>query len=158
MLLETEPPRHPSPFPPRATPRVPRVVVAEDDAEFRGMIAGVLRDDGYDVIEESDGGRLLVRIAAVYTLPVLPIDLIVSDVCMPVCSGLDILKAVRRAHWSTPVILMTGFGDGDLRSSAAHFGAALLEKPFEAATLTEKVRELLRSPRSDGSASTAAPH
>jgi DNA-binding NtrC family response regulator len=79
-----------------------------------------------------------------------PIDLIVSDVRMPVCSGLDILKGLRNAHWSTPVILMTGFGDGDLRASAAHLGAFLFEKPFQASDLKEKVRELLPSRRRGG--------
>ena len=143
MHVETELPHRPGAIPRRDVSHVPRIVVAEDDDDFRELVVEALRADGYEVIEESDGGRLLVRIAALYRQPVAPIDLIVSDVRMPVCSGLDVLKAVRKAHWSTPVILMTGFGDGDLRASASHFGAVLLEKPFDATALTEKVRELL---------------
>ena len=141
---------------PRDIPHVPRVVVADDDAELRELLAGALREDGYDVVEETDGGRLLVRIAAMYSAGATPIDLIVSDVCMPVCSGLDILKGLRKANWPTPVILMTGFGDGDLRASAAHLGAVLFEKPFDASVLRDKVKELLRTPGTDDSARMAA--
>jgi DNA-binding response OmpR family regulator len=128
--------------------RAPRVVVADDDEDFRGLVAEALRDDGYDVVEESDGGRLLVRITATYTSGATPIDLIISDVCMPVCSGIEILKGLRKANWSTPVILMTGFGDGDIRASAAYLGAVLFEKPFDAAALRSRVKELLLAPPS----------
>jgi DNA-binding response OmpR family regulator len=157
MTLAAEPARRTSPNPRRSVSRRPRILVADDDAEFRELLAGALRDDDYDVIEESDGGRLLVRVAASYTPGATPIDLIVSDVCMPVCSGLNILKGLRKANWSTPVILMTAFGDGDLRASAAHLGAVLFEKPFDACALKDKVRELLLTPGTDGCARMAAP-
>jgi hypothetical protein len=45
---------------------------------------------------------------------------------------------------------MTGFGDGDIRASAAHLRAVLFEKPFEAALLRAKVRELLLAPGTSG--------
>jgi len=127
--------------------------VADDDSDLLALVAEALREDGYDVVEESDGGRLLVRLSAIYALKgtIDPIDLIVSDVCMPVCSGLDLLLGLRNAHWSTPVILMTGFGDPDIRSRARHLGAVLLEKPFPASTLRERVKSLLASTAAGGS-------
>jgi len=145
MGIAAELPRRQSPVRPRDASHVPRIVVAEDDDEFRELLADALREDGYEVVEESDGGRLLVCITAAYAREAPPIDLIVSDVCMPVCSGLDILKRLRKANWSTPMILMTGFGDGDLRASAAQLGVVLFEKPFDAALLRDKVKELLMS-------------
>ncbi len=125
--------------------RRPRVLVAEDDAEMRRLVADALRKDGYDIVEESDGGRLLVRIAAIYSFRRTsdPVDLIVSDVRMPVCSGLDILKGLRDAHWQTPVILMTAFGDAETRARAESLGAHLFDKPFTMQALRAKVRELL---------------
>jgi DNA-binding response OmpR family regulator len=148
MRPTTEPPRRPTRLRSRDASRPARILVADDDADFRGILADGLRDDGYDVVEENDGGRLLVRITAIYTFgaTVDPIDLIISDVRMPVCSGLDILTGLRNAHWSTPVILMTGFDDDELRASAAHLGAAVLRKPFPASDLRKTVRELLLPP------------
>jgi DNA-binding response OmpR family regulator len=128
-----------------STRQRPRVLVADDDAEMRRLVAESLRKDAYDVIEEADGGRLLVRIAAIYTLGETsdPVDLIVSDIRMPVCSGLDILKGLRDAHWKTPVILMTAFGDDETRVRAEKLGALLFDKPFQMSVLRLVVRDLL---------------
>jgi DNA-binding response OmpR family regulator len=125
-----------------------RVLVADDDAEMRRLVAEALRKDDYDVVEESDGGRLLVRIAAIYSFAATmdPFDLIVSDIRMPVCSGLDILKGLREAHWKTPVILMTAFGDDETRDRAERLGALLFDKPFQIGALRAVVRQLLLEP------------
>jgi DNA-binding response OmpR family regulator len=129
---------------PTWTSERPRVLVADDDAEMRSLVAESLRKDDYDVVEEADGGRLLVRIAAIYTLGDTrdPVDLIVSDIRMPVCSGLDIL-GLRDAHWRTPVILMTAFGDDETRARAEKLGALLFDKPFQMSVLRLVVRGLL---------------
>jgi DNA-binding response OmpR family regulator len=123
-----------------------RVLVADDDTEMRRLVAETLRKDDYEVVEESDGGRLLVRIAAIYAFErtIDPFDLIVSDIRMPVCSGLDILKGLRDAHWKTPVILMTAFGDEETKLRAESLGALLFDKPFQMNTLRLVVRSLLR--------------
>jgi DNA-binding response OmpR family regulator len=128
-------------------PRRPRVLVAEDDAQMRRLVVDALTKDGYELVEECDGGRLLVRIAAIYSFDrtVDPFDLIVSDVRMPVCSGLDILKGLRDAHWDTPVVLMTAFGDDETRARAHKLGALLFDKPFSMQSLRAKVRELLNA-------------
>jgi DNA-binding response OmpR family regulator len=128
-----------------STPQRYRVLVADDDAEMRRLVAESLRKDNYEVVEEPDGGRLLVRIAAIYTLGETsdPFDLIVSDIRMPVCSGLDIVKGLREAHWSTPVILMTAFGDDDTRARAETLGALLFDKPFQMSVLRLVVSDLL---------------
>ena len=142
----------PSRRPERDPARPARILVADDDADLLELVSDALREDGYEVVEEHDGGRLLVRIAAVYApgSTVEPIDLIVSDVCMPVCSGLDVLVGLRNARWATPVILMTAYGDPDVRARASHLGALLLEKPFEASDLREKVKAMLASARQRG--------
>jgi len=129
-----------------ATARQLRVLVAEDDVEMRRLVAESLRKDGYEVTEEPDGGRLLVRVAAIYSFEqtVDPFDLIVSDIRMPICSGLDILKGLRDAHWTTPVVLMTAFGDEETRSRARALGAALFDKPFQMRALRAVVRALLQ--------------
>jgi DNA-binding response OmpR family regulator len=123
----------------------PRVVVAEDDDEMRRLVVEALCKDGYDVEEARDGGRLLVRAAAHYAhRPKVPdVDLIVSDVRMPICSGLQILQGLREGHWDIPVILMTAFGDDDTRARAEKLGAILFDKPFDIDDLRTAVRTLV---------------
>jgi len=122
-----------------------RVLLAEDDGEMRCVVAGALRSDGYEVVELPDGGRLLVEVAARIKAggrgdsP----DLIVSDIRMPVCTGLQILSAIRDAHWRTPVILMTAFGDERTRRDAESLAAVLVDKPFDLDDLRAAVANLL---------------
>ena len=130
-----------------------RVVVAEDDEGMLELVAFALRNDGHEVIEVSDGGRLLVRLASqLRTERGLDADLIVSDIRMPVMSGLAMLKALRDAHWTKPVILMTAFADEDTRNRAARLGARLLDKPFTMEGLCAAVDEELEAHRRSASA------
>ncbi len=126
-----------------------RVLVAEDDPEMRRLVAEALRKDGHHVEEEADGGRLLVRVAALQSFEGTadPFDLIVSDIRMPVCSGLDIAQGLRDARRETPVILMTAFGDQETRARAHELGVVLFEKPFEIKALRLIVRSLLEDRR-----------
>jgi DNA-binding response OmpR family regulator len=124
----------------------PRILLAEDDAEMRRLVAEALRRDGYELICVSDGGRLLVTLAHEFVdrsggdLA----DLIVSDLRMPICSGMQILEQVRAAHWPIPVILMTAFGDRRTREHARMLGAVLFDKPFDLDDLRTAVAALLR--------------
>src|SRR5580692_4157087 len=122
----------------------PRVLVADDDVEMRRLVAEALKRDLYEVVEAADGGRLLVTLAATYGHAEARFDLIVSDIRMPVCSGLDILRGLREAKWQTPVILMTAFGDMETRARAETLGAFLLDKPFRIDVLRLVVSDLLQ--------------
>lgn len=121
----------------------PRVVVAEDDAEMRRIIVQALRQDGYEVEEAVDGGRLITRVTAPYLHPNETLDLIISDIRMPMCSGIEILEALRTAHWTVPVILMTAFGDDETRARAKELGALLFDKPFAIQDLRTTVHDLV---------------
>jgi CheY-like chemotaxis protein len=111
--------------PPVHTPA--RILVAEDDEGMHSAVVETLRNDGYQVSEASDGGRLLVALAREYqhVEETDLIDLLVSDVRMPVCTGVQILKQLRAASWSLPVILMTAFGDEATSMQARLLGAVL---------------------------------
>jgi DNA-binding response OmpR family regulator len=103
-----------------------RVVLAEDDREFRRLLADALRAWGWAVVEAATGSEL----AAVLFGADDPPDLVLTDVRMPGPSGLAVLRSLRAGDGGTPVILMTAFPDDAVRSEAAELGAALLEKPF----------------------------
>lgn len=115
---------------------------------MRRVVADALRRAGYEVVEEPDGGGLLVRIAAIKSFNTTAdgFDLIVTDIRMPVCDGLSVVHGLREAKWNTPVVVMTAFGDDETRARVRKLGAVLLDKPFKMEALISLVRELLSSP------------
>jgi DNA-binding response OmpR family regulator len=133
-----------SPSKPRT--RAPaRILVAEDDEAMRSVVVETLRKDGHDVSCVHDGGRLLVKLAREHMggEGADTVDLLVSDVRMPVCSGLQILQQLRAVRCRIPVILVTAFGDEETRKQARSLGATLLDKPFELEELRATVAKLL---------------
>ncbi|HLK40517.1 MAG TPA: response regulator [Polyangiaceae bacterium] len=123
-----------------------RILVAEDDPEMRCLVAEALREDGYVVLEVQDGGRLLVTLAHgwVGRGGEKLVDLVVSDVRMPVCTGMQILEQMRAARWAVPVILMTAFADAETLRRARSLDALVFVKPFELDDLRVAVGRLLR--------------
>lgn len=127
-----------------------RVLLAEDDPSARKVLARVLADMGLEVVEAADGGRMLVAVTALYKGEHSPdeLDLIVTDVSMPVLSGIDVLEGLRAAHWQTPVLWMTAQPDRrEVREAVAMFGGVLLGKPFALDDFEATVKELLARPR-----------
>jgi DNA-binding response OmpR family regulator len=122
------------------------VLVAEDDPEMRRLVVEALRKDAHEVIEAADGGRMLVRLAEFFeTDPhMLSVDVIVTDMRMPVCSGLDLLERLAEARWKVPCILMTAFGDDETRQRARRIGAVLLDKPLGMDSLRAAVKAIAR--------------
>jgi DNA-binding response OmpR family regulator len=126
----------------------PRVVVAEDDDDMRRLVVEALRKDGYDVSAVSDGGGLFVSLGReILGHGEVSTDLVVADVRMPVCTGIQILRELRSAQCFVPVILMTAFGDETTREHASTLGALLFDKPFELGDLRAAVALLLRRAR-----------
>lgn len=117
------------------------VLVAEDDPYMRDAVATCIRELGHTVEAVADGGRLLVALTqAVKGAGTLP-DLIVSDVRMPVMTGLSMAIAVAALDHRIPVILLTAFPDEELTRRVQQLsGVELLGKPFELETLQRLVR------------------
>lgn len=116
-----------------------RILLAEDDADFRALLAQTFRARGYDVTECADGPGLVSKLGT-YLLfgPPAEFDLVISDICMPGATALEILEAMRECEGLPPVVLITAFPSDDTRQIARRLGvAAILEKPFE-------VEELLK--------------
>jgi DNA-binding response OmpR family regulator len=132
--------------------RPARVLVAEDDLDMRSGIACSLRHDGYEVVEAQDGGELLEEIGdELLSAHAVRPDLIVSDICMPGNSGLEVLAGLRKAEWQTPVILITALADDETRAKAARLGAsAVFVKPFEIDDLRTAVMLTLTRARRRG--------
>ena len=96
-----------------------RLALADDQALVRrGLIALLNGIDGLDVALEADNGEeLLARLAG------STVDVILSDIRMPVCDGFTLVQRLRAAGDKTPVLLLTTFDEPDLALRAAECGA-----------------------------------
>ena len=128
------------------TPKRARILLAEDDDEMRHLLAAVLRREGYEIIEASDGTE-----AVGYIYPLVfggnaaaAPDLIITDLCMPGWTGIRILEMVCGGHVPLPVILITAFGAAETHAEARHLGAAaMFDKPFDVDDLRAAVLKLV---------------
>jgi CheY-like chemotaxis protein len=119
------------------------IVMVEDDDDIRSMTAQMLRWAGHTVVEAADGAAGLQAITA--CVP----DLVVSDVDVPVISGLELCQQLRARPETTglPVLLISGcVMPGDIADARASSGAVLV-KPFRRADLLERVRKLAQTVR-----------
>jgi CheY-like chemotaxis protein len=130
----------------------PLVLVAEDDADVRRLVATALRVDGYSVVEARDGADLIEHIGSALLFGNVrgqldPVALVISDIRMPGRDGLEVLAQLRRSEIGVAVILMTAYADTAVRRRAEGLGVdAFLSKPFEIDHLREVVREILTTP------------
>lgn len=123
-----------------------RILLAEDDAELRVLLAAALRRRGFHVTAMPDGRRLLEVVEAMRFDPSQAPDAIVSDVNMPGASGLQILSRLRRADVRIPVVLITAYAEPEIRAEARRLGAAaLLSKPFEIEQLRSTLEQVISS-------------
>jgi DNA-binding response OmpR family regulator len=112
------------------------VLVVEDDAAIRGLVAEVLNDAGYLVLE-ADRGHAALRLAQQH----LP-SVVLTDHMLPDMSGLDLLEQlkVRAASRFIPVMLVSG--RAHQLAEHDHGADRLLAKPFDIDVLLEHVDAL----------------
>lgn len=84
------------------------IMIVEDDDDIRELVAGLLRHDGYDVLEAEHGARALELLAEQTTRPCL----ILLDLMMPVMGGSEFLKVlIDTDRLSTlPVVVVSAGG------------------------------------------------
>jgi len=122
------------------------ILLAEDDKEMRSLLALMLKKEGYQVCECTDGLSLLDMLSSFF----LPgeehenFDLIISDIRMPGVTGMEILMGANELDNFPPIILITAFGDKETHMQAERLGAvALFDKPFDIDEMLKKVRATL---------------
>jgi DNA-binding NtrC family response regulator len=121
----------------RATPSN-RILVVDDDIDLRLLNAGVLVRSGCQVDTAEDGA------AAWATLHAKGYDLLITDNNMPKVSGVELVKKVRSAHMTMPVILASGaLLTDELERNPWLQPVATLVKPFTGGQLLETVNQVL---------------
>jgi len=117
------------------------VLLVDDDAIVRDVLALSLEDSGYAVWPAESGAAALTRLASGER-----VDIIVSDLTMPAMDGLTLIRAAQERRPNLPAILLTGYaGDGaSLAVGGAISGTfSLLRKPVSGTQLVDRINALL---------------
>jgi len=103
----------------------PRVLVVDDEASIRDLLAKTLALAEYDVDVAPDGRSALER------MRMYPYDLLIADLKMPGMDGLAVIREAKRYKADLPVIIITGFSTESSAIEAVNLGVAgYLTKPF----------------------------
>ncbi len=115
------------------------VLVVDDDPQVLSTIARILKRSGFEPIV-ANSGKEAVRLLESYSFAV-----ILSDINMPMMSGMDFLKKVREHDLDVPVLLITGDPSVKTAATAIKFGAfRYLLKPIQPSELTDSVRHAVK--------------
>ena len=118
------------------------ILLAEDDAGNRLIIAEILEDMGYQVIAEAGGSSALSIIRRG-----VHIDLVITDYRMPDMNGLDLVMELRRILPNVPVIMMTAYGSIENYFQSMSLGVfEYVNKPIGKDEFEQIVRKALRKP------------
>jgi DNA-binding NtrC family response regulator len=120
-----------------------RILIVEDDGTFRGLLAAVLEDAGYEVAVAADGAAGLMQ------LQQKQFNLVLSDLKMPKMGGVELFRASRSLRQAPPFVLLTAFGTVEEAVAAIKDGVSdFLTKPLkDPASLRELVARLLEEQR-----------
>lgn len=123
-----------------------RLLVVEDEAPIREQLRSFLAGQGFAVDTAADG-REGLYFAGEYAY-----DLIVVDIGLPVINGIDLIKKIRAADKTYPVLILTARGNWQDKVAGLEAGADdYLTKPFHNEELRARVNALIR--RASGRAS-----
>jgi two-component system, cell cycle sensor histidine kinase and response regulator CckA len=116
------------------------VLVVEDDLSVRRLACRVLRARGYRVLEAGDGDEALELVHGREGA----LDLVITDIIMPGLSGPALVERLLPEASDLRVLYITGYSEEAIRQQGVlPAGGALLEKPFTAHQLAERVRGVL---------------
>jgi DNA-binding response OmpR family regulator len=118
-----------------------RILVVDDEPHIRRVLRTILENEGFEVVEATDGSEGLAQIRSDE-----PYDFVLLDFMMPGATGLEVLSKIRtdEKRANIPVIILTAKGQDTDRLAALAGGADdFLTKPFSPKKLVARIREIL---------------
>ncbi len=116
----------------------PRILVVDDEPAVRRYVCRVLDSAGFVVDEAADGAEALERVRSDPGW-----DLIVTDIVMPRCNGIELQQQLTTIAAGLPIILMSGYATAQLAELGIPAPCGMLVKPFEPDRLLDEVRRCL---------------
>jgi two-component system, cell cycle response regulator CtrA len=116
-----------------------RVLLIEDDSSTARNIELMLKSEGY-ICDTTDLGEDGLEIGKLYDY-----DIIILDLMLPDIDGYEVLRRLRAARVSTPILILSGLGELDNKLKGLGFGADdYLTKPFDKRELIARVQAIVR--------------
>lgn len=115
-----------------------KILVVEDEAIVRLLVAETLRTCGHSVLEAGDGQAALDVIQEC-----LDLDLIVSDIRLPKIDGFSVARRARQLRPGLQLLFLTGYVRAELPSEL--LPAIIIRKPFDPDNLARKVAGMLET-------------
>ena len=115
-----------------------RILLVDDEYDIQEIVAEILEDAGFRVIVAKNGREALER------LEEDPVDLIVLDIMMPIMSGPEMVRELRKrydARRIPPILMISAGTEG--RAIARELGCNFLVKPFDVDEILEETRRLI---------------
>ncbi|MBI2217012.1 MAG: response regulator transcription factor [Candidatus Rokubacteria bacterium] len=120
---------------------MPRILIVDDEPEIVRGLEDNLRFEGYETLTATNGADALALAASAAP------DLVVLDIMMPVMSGWDVCRELRKKGIEVPVIMLSARGEEMDRVLGLELGADdYVTKPFSLRELLARVRAVLRRP------------
>jgi two-component system, chemotaxis family, chemotaxis protein CheY len=121
---------------------MPTVLTVDDSPSVRQMVKLVLGPAGYDVVEAGDGAEGLAKLKAA------SVDLVITDLNMPVMNGLELIRSARGLPTmvGVPIVFLTTESNDSVKQEAKAAGATgWITKPFKPEQLLAIVGKLVRA-------------
>lgn len=112
------------------------VLIVDDELVIRSLLSEMLSEDGFTVATAEDGRRGLEYFHDG------AVDLVISDVHMPVMDGPELISELRRIDPDLPVIVLNSIPDRDVGTVSADRASAFVNKPFDLQELRETITRL----------------
>jgi two-component system, cell cycle response regulator CpdR len=123
---------------------MPRVLIADDEASMRALVARAIGMDGHETVTAQDGAEAL----EILTREGGAFDLLLTDIQMPIMDGIALALSAARDFPRLTILLMTGFADQRERASNLDAIAHdVITKPFSVADIRTAVADALASRR-----------
>jgi two-component system, cell cycle response regulator CpdR len=121
---------------------MPRVLIADDEASMRALVARAIAMDGHETITAQDGAEAL----EILTREDGAFDLLLTDIQMPIMDGIALALSAARDFPGLTILLMTGFAVQRERASNLNAIAHdVITKPFSVADIRTAVADALAS-------------
>ncbi|MFH0767325.1 MAG: response regulator transcription factor [Bacillota bacterium] len=116
-----------------------KILIVEDDLNIRKLISRYLTNHGYETIEQGDGQ------SAIQTFESMHIDLVITDVMMPVMDGISLTGKMRLTHPNLPILMLTALDSYEDKEKGFLSGIDdYMVKPIDMNEMLLRVKALLR--------------
>lgn len=115
-----------------------KILIVDDDPYIRELVKVLLKNEGFDILEASDGIEALAEIQKE------KVNIAVIDIMMPNMDGWDLCKEIRK-YYDIPILMLTAKGDITQKVKGFELGTDdYMVKPFEPLELVARVKALLK--------------